>query len=87
MHGFGTASFGLRPQISRAQKHPQWHRPVVILDDRMFGMLNMLHYRLKPTASASQRKQCLTAPLNNYPDVPAADTGFPVASRYASPRT
>jgi len=70
-------TLGLRPQIPRPHKHPQWHQPVVIRDDRLFGILSVLYYLLKQTAPGSRWKQRLTDLLTTYPDIPVADMGFP----------
>ena len=70
--------FGLRPQIPRANKHPQWHQPVAIRDDRIFGLLSVLRYLLRQTAPASAWSEQLKAVLAAYPGIPLADMGFPV---------
>jgi abortive infection bacteriophage resistance protein len=70
--------FGLRPQIPRANKHPQWHQPVAIRDDRLFGLLSVLRYLLRQAAPASHWPQRLIALLVAYHDIPTADMGFPV---------
>jgi hypothetical protein len=69
--------FGLRPQIPRANKHPQWHQPVAIRDDRIFGLLSVLRYLLRQAAPASAWSERLKAVLAAYPDIPLADMGFP----------
>ena len=70
--------FGLRPQIPRPNKHPQWHQPVAIRDDRIFGLLSVLSYLMRQTAPASSWQQRLTGVLAAYPEIPIADMGFPV---------
>lgn len=70
-------TLGLRPQIPRAHKHPHWHQPVRIRDDRIFGILSVLHYLLKQTAPGSRWKQRLSDLFAIYPDIPIADMGFP----------
>ena len=69
--------FGLRPQIPRANKHPQWHQPIAIRDDRIFGLLSVLRYLLRQTAPASAWPERLKAVLAAYPHIPLADMGFP----------
>ena len=68
---------GLKPMIPRPNKHPDWHSPVRIGDDRIFGVLSILFYLLKQVAPKSQWKTRLTDLLARYPDIPIQDMGFP----------
>lgn len=69
--------FGIKPAIPRPNKHPQWHAPVPITDDRLFGVLTMLHYLLKQVAPNSQWRTRWENLLALYPEVPLANMGFP----------
>lgn len=71
---------GLRnkePAIPRAHKHPQWHTPVAVLPDRMFGVLTILYYMLRTVAPQSRWKDRLTGLFAEHPDVPLHFMGFP----------
>jgi abortive infection bacteriophage resistance protein len=69
--------FGIKPTIPRCRKHPQWHGPVPITDDRLFGAMTVLHYLLKQVAPHSQWRTRWEHLLAQYPDVPIAQMGFP----------
>jgi abortive infection bacteriophage resistance protein len=66
-----------QPAIPRAHKHPDWHRPVPITSDRMFGVLTVLYYLLKRVAPQSAWKQRFKKLLSDYPDIPLRFMGFP----------
>ena len=65
------------PAIPRAHKHPDWHRPVPILPDRIFGVLTVLHYMLRQVAPQSRWRDRLQKLFAKYPDVPIRFMGFP----------
>ena len=68
---------GVKPMIPRQRKHPQWHVPVAIPDDRIFGCLTVLRYLLRETAPSSQWQARLQSLLTAYPEIPTRDMGFP----------
>ena len=68
---------GLRPLIPRENKHPEWHQPVAISNDRVFGILTVLHFLLKQVAPQSAWKGRLLNLLARYSDVPLSGMGFP----------
>ncbi len=70
---------GLKPLIPRPHKHPDWHAPVVIPNERVFAVLTILHFLLKQVAPQTSWKQRLLELLARYPDVPLASMGFPPA--------
>lgn len=70
--------FGITPAIPRINKHPQWHTPVKISNDRIFGLLTILHYLLRLTAPQSRWKERLVKLLTDYSDIPLHFMGFPV---------
>ncbi len=69
--------FGIKPTIPRRNKHPHWHTPVPITDDRLFGVLTMLHYLLKQVAPHSRWRVRWENLLALYPEIPIASMGFP----------
>ncbi|MCW5558637.1 MAG: Abi family protein [Verrucomicrobiae bacterium] len=69
--------FGIKPTIPRRNKHPQWHAPVPITDDRLFGVLTVLHYLLKQVAPRSHWCFRWEDLLGLYPEIPLANMGFP----------
>ena len=71
-------AFGVRPQIPRANKHPDWHHPVVITNDRLFGVMTVLHYLLLQVAPQSQWQLRWENLLACYSEIPIAAMGFPV---------
>ena len=69
--------FGIKPTIPRPNKHPQWHHPVPITDDRLFGALTVLHFLLRQVAPQSQWRQRWENLLARYPVIPISPMGFP----------
>jgi len=65
------------PAIPRNNKHPDWHIPVAIKGDRMFGVMSVLYYMLKYVAPQSNWKGRFEELLDEYSDVPMAFMGFP----------
>ena len=63
--------------IPRGNKHPQWHTPVHINTNRIFGVLTVLMFLLKTIAPQSQWKKRLWDLLDKYPEIPLASMGFP----------
>lgn len=69
--------FGVRPFIPRKKKYPEWHEPVVISQNRMFGILTILHYLLRITAPQSKWKTRLNNLLDEYTEISRWSMGFP----------
>lgn len=69
--------FGVKPMIPRQDSFPEWHTPVAITDERLFGILTVLHYLLRQVAPQSAWKQRLHSLFKDYPDVPLRFMGFP----------
>ena len=65
------------PAIPRTHKHPEWHVPVEISSDRVFGVLTVLYYLLRQVAPKSHWQDRLLALFDKYPDVPLRFMGFP----------
>lgn len=65
------------PAIPRANKHPQWHIPVEVAPDRVFGVLTILRYMLDRVAPQSNWQDRLIALFKKHPEVPLRFMGFP----------
>jgi len=68
---------GVKPFIPRKNKYPQWHTPVEIPQNRIFGVLTILHYFLTIIAPQSKWKSRLYTLLNEYPEISRWSMGFP----------
>ena len=68
---------GVKPFIPRINKHPQWHVPVQIPQDRIFSILTIFKYLLKIIAPQSKWDTRLMALLDEYPDISQRSMGFP----------
>ena len=66
-----------RLYVPKKQKYPQWHTPVHINTNRIFGALTVLMFLLKKSAPQSQWKKRLLDLLDKYPEIPLASMGFP----------
>ncbi len=69
--------FDATPLIPEVKHDPDWHTPVQIGSDRMFGVLTVLYYLLKQVAPQSAWKERYKQLLADYPDVPIRFMGFP----------
>ncbi|MFC1595821.1 Abi family protein [Candidatus Margulisiibacteriota bacterium] len=56
---------------------PDFHDPIHVSADYIFGVLTLLRYMLKQIAPQSHWQERLEALLNKYPDVPLDQMGFP----------
>lgn len=68
---------GVKPYIPRKNKYPQWHEPVLIPQNRIFGVLTILRYLLRIIAPQSQWEARLFTLLNEYPEISRWSMGFP----------
>ena len=68
---------GVKPFIPRKPKYPQWHEPVTIPQNRIFGVLTILRYLLKIIAPQSKWEHRLFALLEEYPEISRWSMGFP----------
>lgn len=68
---------GVKPFIPRKSKYPQWHAPVAIPQNRIFGVLTILRYLLRITAPQSRWESRLIALLEEYPEISRWSMGFP----------
>jgi len=65
------------PMIPRANKYPQWHEPVSIPQDRIFGILTILKYMMNIVAPQSEWTKRFNTLLDKYPEIPIASMGMP----------
>ena len=68
---------GYKPKFPSARKYPDWHTPVAIPNNRVFAILTILKHLLAVVAPQSQWPRRLRGLLDEYPDIPRANMGFP----------
>lgn len=68
---------GFRPKIPNQRKHPEWHLPVAVPDNRIFAVLTVLRHMLRVVAPQSAWQSRLRQLLDEYPDIPRISMGFP----------
>jgi abortive infection bacteriophage resistance protein len=68
---------GYQPKIPRKQKYLEWHVPVEITRERIFGILTILQYVLQYDAPTSHWKERLKKLFLEYPKIPIKTMGFP----------
>jgi len=66
-----------QPSIPRLNKHPEWHTPVAVPSDCIFGVMTVLYYMLRKVAPMSLWKDRLEKLLAGYPRIPLRFMGFP----------
>lgn len=67
---------GYKPYIPKKQKHPEWHIPVLIPQNRIFGILTILRYLLRTIAPQSKWETRLLDLLDEYPEISRWSMGF-----------
>lgn len=67
---------GYQPFIPKKQKHPEWHVPVEVQSNRIFGVLTVLKFFINQIAPQSKWQNRLEDLLNRYPEVPRKPMGF-----------
>jgi abortive infection bacteriophage resistance protein len=70
-------TLGVRPVIPRLPSYADWHQPVPVLNDKMFGVLTLCRYCLTQVAPQSAWSSRFTSLLAEFPTVPVAEMGFP----------
>ncbi len=63
--------------IPRLADYPDWHRPVVVHNNRAFAVLTMCHWCLTRIAPQSHWADRLRKLFNEFPDIPLGAMGFP----------
>lgn len=69
-------AFGVRPAIPRRRKHPQWHDPVPVGSDRLFGIATVLCYLMARIAPQSGWSSRFAGLLARSATIPLHDMGF-----------
>ncbi|OHB51497.1 MAG: hypothetical protein A2Y10_11525 [Planctomycetes bacterium GWF2_41_51] len=64
------------PMIPRANKHPQWHNPISIPQERIFGILTILKYMMNIIAPQSRWSERFKSLLIQYKEIPIASMGM-----------
>ncbi len=68
---------GVKPRIPLMPDYPDWHLPVTIAQDRVFGILTICKYSLDRIAPQSRWPERLKQLFEQYPEIPIAEMGFP----------
>lgn len=68
---------GFKPYIPRKNKYPEWHEPVVIPQNRVFGILTIIRYLLTIIAPQSRWEARLLVLLGEYSEISRQSMGFP----------
>ncbi len=71
---------GFSPKIPRIEKHSEWHKPVEISNERIFGVLSIIKYLLDKINTGNEAKQWMNTLKKLfvlYPDIPSQQMGSP----------
>ena len=68
---------GTTPMFPRAADYPEWHAPVKVSGNRVFGVLTICKHCLNRIAPQSQWPKRLQSLFASYPEVPIYSMGFP----------
>jgi len=68
---------GVKPRIPLQDHYPQWHEPVAIGPERVFGILSICKHCLDRIAPQSHWPERMRNLLADYPEIPIAEMGFP----------
>ena len=68
---------GVKPRIPLRDHYPQWHKPVAIGPERVFGILSICKHCLDRIAPQSHWPERMRNLLADYPEIPIAEMGFP----------
>lgn len=68
---------GYKPLIPRKNKHPEWHEPVAVRNNRVFAILTILKYFMNLIAPQSKWPERFHHLLAEYPEIPLRPMGFP----------
>lgn len=68
---------GVKPHMPHAHRYPDWHTPVAISNDRLFGLLTVANYCVSTIAPRSRWAEGLRLLLARHPSIPIKNMGFP----------
>lgn len=68
---------GTKPKIPEKAKHPQWHHPIAVNGERVFGILTICKHCLDRIAPQSHWSQRWRELLRAHPYVPRGSMGMP----------
>ncbi len=68
---------GYKPKLPYPNKYPEWHYPVTIPNNRIFGILTICRYLLRIIAPQSQWSNNFHTLLDEYSEIPRQPMGFP----------
>ncbi len=68
---------GYKPMIPKKRKHPEWHEPVAVGNNRIFAILTVLKYLMRQIAPQSSWPERFYKLLAAYPEIPFWPMGFP----------
>ncbi len=71
---------GLKPEIPRVNKHPQWHVPIQIQNNRVFCIIMIMKYLLNQMGADDiilKWKKDLNKLIKDNPQIPLLQMGFP----------
>lgn len=69
---------GVKPVIPLATGYPDWHTPVVVQNNRMFGVLTICRYCLSRIAPQSHWADRFRVLLAEFTRIPIRSMGFPI---------
>lgn len=70
-------TLGVKPSMPDPVTNPDWYAPVTIANDKVFGVLTILHFLLKQVAPLSHWRDRLAELFARYQDAPLNFMGFP----------
>lgn len=68
---------GVKPFIPRKKEYPDWHTPVLITNNQIFGILTICRYCLRIIAPQSRWRECFKGLLHDFPGINLQQMGFP----------
>lgn len=68
---------GYKPKLPYERKYPDWHKPVVLPNNRVFIILTILKYLLNMIAPQSGWANRLASLKKEYPEISLRSMGFP----------
>lgn len=67
---------GYKPMIPKQRKHPAWHKPVEVKNNRVFAILTILKYFINLIAPQSRWPERFYLLIKEYPEIPVGPMGF-----------